>query len=200
VVEVQLKQITAVNAAVAMGKLLQVSGGWLYTGDGKGGSVALDCKPRTDMLLELIEQAERKVLVFVPFRHAISGISKVLDEAKIEHAVVHGQVSGRDEIFNRFQNTDKYKVLLAHPQCLAHGLTLTAADCVIWYMPITSLEIYEQANARITRVGQKHRQMILHLQSTAVEKKIYSMLRGKQKIQDALLTMLADATGRQLAA
>ena len=191
------KQITAINAAVAMGKLLQVSGGWVYTGEGNFGSVALDAKPRHDMLIDLINESERKVLVFAPFRHCIEGLSPILDAANIEHCIVHGQTSGRDEIFNLFQNTTKYKVLLAHPQCLAHGLTLTAADTIIWYMPITSLEIYEQANARITRVGQKHRQQVLHLQSTTVEKKIYSMLRGKQKIQNALLDLLEEATAQK---
>ena len=190
--EVDNKSITAVNAAVAMGKLLQVSGGWVYAKP--VGSIALDAKPRHDILVDLIEENVRKVIVMVPFRHAIEGLTDVLNAAKIEHAVVHGGVSKRDEIFNLFQNTDKYKVLLAHPQCLAHGLTLTAADTVIWFLPITSLDIYEQANARITRYGQKHRQQVLHLQSTSVEKKIYSMLRGKQKIQDSLLEMLSDAT------
>jgi SNF2 family DNA or RNA helicase len=189
--QVEDKTITAVNAAVAMGKLLQVSGGWVYTGET---SVALDAKPRHEALVDLIEEAEHKVLVFVPYRHAIAGLSTVLTNSLIEHAIVHGQISGRDEIFNLFQNTTKFKVLLAHPQCLAHGLTLTAADTVIWYMPIPSLDIYEQANARITRVGQKHRQQIFHLQSTPVEKKIYGLLRNKQKIQDALLDLLGEAT------
>ena len=77
--------------------------------------------------------------------------------------------------------------LLAHPQCVHHGLTLTAATTIIWYSPDHVLEVYEQANARIRRVGQKHKQQFLHLQSTAVERKIYSMLRNKQKLQDAFL-------------
>ncbi len=204
--EVDSHSITAMNAAVAMGKLLQVSGGWVYTKPLglPARSIALDAKPRHDALVDLIEENERKVIVLVPFRHAIEGLTAILGKpaengakkegAGIEHAVVHGGISKRDEIFNLFQNTTKYKVLLAHPECMAHGLTLTAADTIIWYMPITSLDIYEQANARITRVGQKHRQQVLHLQSTSVEKKIYSMLRGKQKIQDSLLEMLSDAT------
>jgi len=190
--EVDSHSITAMNAAVAMGKLLQVSGGWVYAKP--AGSIALDAKPRQDVLVDLINENARKVIVMVPFRHAIEGLMEVLDSAGIEHAVVHGQIRGRDEIFNYFQNTSKFKVLLAHPECLAHGLTLTAADTIIWYMPITSLDIYEQANARITRYGQKHRQQVLHLQSTPVEKKIYSLLRGKQKIQDSLLEMLSEAT------
>lgn len=194
-VEVANQQVTAVNAAVAMGKLLQVSGGWVYAK--QIGAVPCfkkdDPMPRHQTLVDLINENERKVIVYAPYRHTIDGLAAVLDSAGIEHAVVHGGVTGRSEIFNLFQHTTKYKVLLAHPECVAHGLTLTAADTIIWYQPITSLEIYEQANARITRVGQKHKQKILHLQSTPVEKRIYALLRSKQKVQDTLLTMLSEA-------
>jgi SNF2 family DNA or RNA helicase len=192
-------QVTAVNAAVAMGKLLQVSGGWVYAKLPSGNSASVpvfktdDPMPRHQTLIDLINENERKVIVYVPFRHTIEGLSPILDAAGIEHAVVHGDISGRGDIFNLFQNTDKYKVLLCHPQCVAHGLTLTTADTIIWYMPITSLEIYEQANARITRVGQKHKQKVLHLQSTSVERKIYGLLQRKQKVQDSLLAMLSEA-------
>jgi SNF2 family DNA or RNA helicase len=186
------KQITAMNAGAAMNKLLQVSCGWVYCGMPE--FVKLDCQPRTDLLVDTINAATRKLLVFVPYRHAINGISGILDKAGIEHAVVHGGVSNRDQIFNLFQNTDKYKVLLAHPECLAHGITLTAADTIIWYSPLASLEIYEQANARIRRIGQKHRQLILHFQATPVERKIYALLRNKQKIQDQLLAMFEEQT------
>ena len=196
-VEVNNSKITAVNAAVAMGKLLQVSGGWVYAGE--AGSVPTfdvdEPMPRHDMMLDLIRENDRKVIIYVPYRHAIDGVSGVLTKAGVDHAVVHGDVNNRGDIFNAFQNTTKYDVLLAHPQCVAHGLTLTAANLIIWYMPITSLEIYDQANARITRVGQKHRQRVLHLQSTSVEKKIYGLLQRKQKVQDTLLQMLSDATG-----
>ena len=190
------KQITALNAGAAMSKLLQIAAGWVYTKAPE--HVALNCEPRTDALLDLIESAERKVLVFVPFRHAVEGLSQLLTKNKIEHCVVHGQVGDRDSIFYAFQKTDKYKVLLAHPECLAHGLTLTEADTIIWYSPIASLDIYDQANARITRVGQLHKQQVLHLQGTPVEKKIYSLLRSKQKIQTQLLTLFEDATAGRL--
>lgn len=197
--EVAGQKITAVNAAVAMGKLLQVSGGWVYAGEDK--IVDTDAKARHDLLLDLVQQNERKVLVFVPYMHAIEGLSRLFtgahpDKPLVDHCVVHGQVpqGRRSEIFNLFQNTTKFHVMLAHPACLAHGLTLTAADTIIWYMPITSLDIYDQANARITRVGQMHRQKIIHLQSTPVEKRIYSLLRSKARVQDQLLQMLAGAT------
>ena len=196
-VEVGNGQVTAENAAVAMGKLLQVSGGWVYAKP--FGSVAVYKKdepmPRHQMLVDLINENERKVIVYAPYRHTIEGLDRVLDTAGIEHAIVHGGISGRSEIFNLFQHTTKYKVLLAHPECVAHGLTLTAANMIIWYQPITSLDIYEQANARITRVGQAHKQRVLHLQSSPVEKRIYNLLRSKQKVQDTLLQMLSEAMG-----
>lgn len=193
------QQITAVNAAVAMGKLLQVSGGYVYAGDGL--SIPLDATPRKQVLLDTINQNERKVIVFAPFTHCLDGLAEMFEKlppgAEIEFAKIDGRTpqGRRSEIFNLFQNTDKYKVLLAHPTCLAHGITLTAADLIIWYMPITSLDIYDQANARITRVGQKHKQKVIHLQSTPVEKKIYRLLRTKAITQGALLALLADATG-----
>ena len=124
------------------------------------------------------------------------GISAALTSEGYEHAVVDGDTpaSERAQIFNLFQNTDKYRVLLAHPQCLAHGITLTAADTVIWFAPVMSLEIYDQANHRIRRVGQQHKQLILHLQSTPVERKIYRMLQTKQKVQDKLLKLFEEDT------
>jgi SNF2 family DNA or RNA helicase len=189
------KSITALNAGVAMNKLLQIAGGWVYSGSPVQ-TIKLDNKARIDTLVDLVNSAARKVLVFAPFRHTIQGISEVFSGLKepIEHVVIHGDVADRDQIFNLFQNTDKYKVLLAHPQCLAHGLTLTAADTIIWYSPTASLDIYDQANARIRRVGQHHKQQILHIQSTPVERKIYSLLRTKTKIQDQLLEMFENAT------
>jgi SNF2 family DNA or RNA helicase len=189
---VKEKVVTALNAGVAMGKLLQVAGGWVYTG--APDYVALDAKPRLEMLVELINSSSRKVLVFVPFRHALAGISEKLTSERISNVVVHGDTADRDQIFASFQSVDDPKVIVAHPKCMAHGLTLTAADTIIWYIPTTSNDLYDQANARIRRVGQGHRQQILHLQGTPVERKIYAMLRAKQRIQNALLAMFEEAT------
>lgn len=191
---VQADEITAANAAACMMKLLQVAAGWVYTREGK--TITLDNGKRIEALLDAINSSERKILVFANFKHALAGISAALTAEKIEHATISGDTSegNRSQVFNLFQNTEKYRVLLAHPQCLAHGLTLTAADTVIWFNPVTSLEIYEQANARIRRVGQKFKQLFLHLQSTPVEKKIYTLLANKQRVQDSLLALFEAAT------
>lgn len=190
-VMVQDQKITAANAGVAMGKLLQVGAGYVYSTNPQ--YAVLDSEPRKQLLLEIIEEAPHKLIVFAPWRHLIEGLSALLTKDDVEHAVIHGDIGKREDIFNDFQNTTRYRVLLAHPQCVHHGLTLTAATTIVWYSPVTSLEIYEQANARIRRVGQKHKQQFLHLQGTPVERKIYAMLRGKQRLQDEFLELIRTA-------
>ncbi len=187
-------EITAMNAGAVLSKLLQISTGWVYTREGT--TIQLENKDRVQALKDAIDACDQKVLVFVPFKHALKGIAELLIKDKYDVAVVSGDTpqGARAQTFNLFQNTSKYKVLLAHPQCLAHGITLTAATCVVWFAPTMSLEIFEQANARIRRVGQKHKQLFLMFQSTPVERKAYTMLMNKQKIQNKLLDMFEEST------
>jgi SNF2 family DNA or RNA helicase len=86
-------------------------------------------------------------------------------------------VNKRADIINRFQNGGNTKVLVIQPQAASHGLTLTAADTIIWYAPITSVETYLQANARIDRPGQVNSMTIVHVKSSSVETKLYYMLQ-----------------------
>lgn len=189
---VEEKQINAVNAAVAMGKLLQIAGGWVYTGDREVANV--DNEPRMRTLVDLIMGSARPVICFAPYHHALLGISKVFETAGITHRVVHGQTQHREDIYSDFQNRGLFKVLLAHPKTMAHGLNLQSASTIIWFLPVTSLETYEQANARIRRVGQLHKQEIIHLVSSPVERRVYNLLRGKQTVQDKFLALLASNT------
>jgi SNF2 family DNA or RNA helicase len=187
---VENKRITAANAGVALGKLLQVACGYVYHNNPE--YVVLDSESRQTLLLELIEQAPYKVIVFAPWRHLLANLSALLINNKIEHACVHGGITkrARDDILGDFQTTPRYRVLLAHPVCLHHGVTLTAASTVIWYSPIPSLAVYEQANARIRRSGQENKQQFLHIQATVSEQKVYAMLRAKQRMQNEFLELL----------
>lgn len=188
------KKITAVNAGVALNKLMQVAGGWVYTKNPE--FVRLDAAPRMAALINEIDASAHKVIVFIPWRHAIEGISDIFTRLKVDfdHCVIHGDTKHREDLFHAFQNTDQYKVMLAHPMTVHHGITLTAADTVIWYCPSLSYDIYDQANARIIRSGQKHKQQILHMQSTAEEKRCYKILRAKEALQDKLLELLQEQT------
>jgi SNF2 family DNA or RNA helicase len=187
--------VTAANAGVVYSKLLQVSLGWVY-GDKDREIFELDNGIRTKALIDLILSAEHKVLVFSPFRNATEGITKLLKKEKIDVAEVTGDVTLRErtEIFNAFQGTDKYRVINAHPECMSHGLTLTAADTIIWFGPVMKLETYEQANARIRRVGQLKKQQIIRMMSTPAERVAYRRLAQRQDLQDSVLDIIAELT------
>jgi SNF2 family DNA or RNA helicase len=187
------------NEMVAMVHEKVISLGWVYTK--APAFIRLDAAPRIAAMLDLIQASEHKVLVFVPYRHAIEGIVDICGRLKVpfDYCMIHGDTKDRETLFNAFQNSPQYKVMFAHPGVIHHGLTLTSADTVIWTCPIASLDVYEQANARIIRVSQKHKQQILHLQAAPIEKKLYALLARKQKIQDQLLDLLEEATEQRYA-
>ena len=195
---VREKKITALNAGVAMGKLLQIGGGWVYTQ--APDFVRLDASPRIRALIDLIESSAHKVIVCVPYRHMLEGINGIFEMLKVDFdwCMVHGYTKNRSELFNAFQLTDRYKVLLAHPGCISHGLNLTAADTIIWALPITSYDTFEQANARIRRTGQRHKQQFLQLCATPIEQKLYRLLDTKAIGQDKLLALFEEDTERSL--
>lgn len=191
---VDSREITAVNAGVVLNKLLQISTGYVYSKDRS--VVSLDNDARLNAIVDIINSTNRKVIVFVPFIHALDGVAEALTSEGYDVRTVSGATpkAARDEAFSLFQNTDNVKVLVAHPQTMSHGLTLHAADTIIWAAPISSLETFIQANARIRRVGQKHKQQIVMLQATNVERRAYAKLRKKEQVMGLLLDMYAEAT------
>jgi SNF2 family DNA or RNA helicase len=183
------EDITTVNAAANLNKLLQLSCGAVYTDSGE--VVTFDASNRINALKEVIEEASHKVLVFVPYRHAIELVTKELRKDGIETEIINGAVSAsrRTEIFADFQTSDKPRVLVIQPQAAAHGVTLTAANVVVWFAPITSVETYLQANARVHRAGQHNPCTVVQLQGSPVEKKMYKMLESKVDIHNKMIDL-----------
>lgn len=181
--------LVAVNEGVLFVKLMQITSGWVYVQNRK--IVDLDPTPRLDALQEILDEAEGKVIVFVDFIHAAEKVFNHLIAAGVDAAQVSGAtpVAQRNAIFSAFQRAESPRVLVSHPRCMAHGLTLTSANVVVWYTPTPSLEIYEQACARITRPGQTRKSLIVHLSGTPVEAKLYRRLQQKASTQGALLEM-----------
>jgi SNF2 family DNA or RNA helicase len=178
-IEAAGEEISAVNAAASMNKLLQISGGAVYTD--KHDVVEFDISPRLKELKDVIDETSNKVVVFVPFLHTIDVVAKSLQEHGITSDVIKGSVSAtnRSEIIGRFQTQTDPRVLIVQPQSASHGVTLTAADTVVFWSPVMSVETYLQCIARIDRVGQKSKMTVVHLQGSDVERKVYSMLQGK---------------------
>jgi SNF2 family DNA or RNA helicase len=195
-IEAAGEEVSAVNAAAKTNKLLQISGGAVYTDQGE--VLEFDVSNRLNVVQEIIDECSHKVLVFVPFTHTIELLKRHLEKSKIPCEVINGSVpvNRRSDIVKDFQETDKIKVLIIQPQAASHGLTLTAADTIIWYAPCSSVETYLQANARIDRPGQVNPMTIHHIMGSSAERKMYSMLRGNvnshQKIIDLYRQILDD--------
>jgi SNF2 family DNA or RNA helicase len=182
-------EVTAMNAAIIMNKLLQISAGAVYTDEGD--TLEFDIKHRYKVLKEVIDESSQKVLVFVPFKHTIDILTDKLRTDGVPTEVIRGDVpvAQRTDIFKRFQNTPDPRVLVIQPQSAAHGVTLTAANTVVWWGPTSSLETYAQANARVHRSGQKHRCTVVQLQGSAVEKRIYSLLNNRIDVHTKMIDL-----------
>ena len=179
--------ILAVNEAVKASKLVQIACGVAY--NTKGDEVTIDPSKRLKLLKETIDETNFKAIVFVPFVSTVNMVLEYLRAEGYTAECVYGgtKKSDRDRIFKDFQKEDNPRVLVAQPAAMSHGLTLTAANMIVWYAPVTSNDVYTQANGRITRPGQKNKQLIIHIEGTEIERKIFSRLKNKQNMQGILL-------------
>jgi SNF2 family DNA or RNA helicase len=186
------EEITAVNAASMLNKLLQVSQGAVYTD--KKDVVEFDASNRVSELLDVIASTDHKVLVFVPYRHTLEMLQEAVNKAGYTSAVIHGGVAAtqRADIIKQFQTEDDPRVLLMIPQATAHGITLTRADQVVWWGPVASTEIYLQANARAHRAGQVNKVTVTHLQGSPVERRMYTMLESKIDLHQNLVELFKE--------
>lgn len=180
--------IMAVNAADKINKLLQICQGVVYNRDHQ--PVVLDCGNRLNLLEQAVEQSNSKVIVFAPYKSVLDLLQQHLSQ-RWTVARVDGDVPNhkREQIFTQFRHTPDPHVLVAHPECMSHGLTLTEASTIVWWGPPPSLETYEQANGRITRAGQRHSQLIVNLMATKLEEQVYKLLERRANVQQALLDM-----------
>jgi hypothetical protein len=194
-VEAAGEQISAVNAAARLSKLLQVSGGAVYSDTRE--VVEFDISPRLKALDEVLEETVNKVLIFVPFTHTIELVARHLTENGVTNEIINGAVSAgeRQRIVNRFQTATDPRVLVIQPQAASHGVTLTAADTIVFWSPVMSVETYLQCVARIDRVGQKNRMTVVHLQGSDVERRMYQMLQGKVDSHEKLVDLYKSEMG-----
>lgn len=183
-------RIVGVNEAALLGKMLQVALGGVYAVGGQ--VVTVDAKPRYTELMETLDTLDGKAIIFSTYKDSVRQLQEIVG-SKYRIGVVHGDVaaSARDEIFAQFQS-GMLEHLVAHPRTMSHGLTLTAASTVIWFGPPNSLEEYLQANGRITRMGQKDKQLIIHIVSSPLERRIFNRLEKKEGLQNVILDILKE--------
>lgn len=188
VLEIDENDITALNAAAVSNKLLQMSNGAVYTEDR---DVIQIHDKKLEVLEELIEEANGEpVLVFYNFKHDLDRILKRFKEVRILDT---------DQDIKDW-NAGKIKILLAHPASAGHGLNLQAGGhIVIWFGLNWSLELYQQANARLNRQGQTETVRIYHIIAEGtIDERVLEVLKGKNMRQEDLLRKLkAEIGGRK---
>ena len=183
------EEISAVNAASKLTKLLQVASGSAYTDSRE--VIEFDVRNRFEELLGIINSTDHKVIVFALFRHSLERLAQDLAKEGITSGALHGGVSAGDraQTVKAFQTEDNPRVILAQPQAAAHGLTLTRADTIVWWSPVPSAELYIQGNARAHRAGQRNPVTVVRLQGSPVERRMYQLLDGKLDLHDGLLEL-----------
>lgn len=153
----QEEAVIAANAGVLTGKLAQFTSGEIYADDAHNTQVIHDCKLQAldDLMISANGQP---VMVFYWFKHEEK---RLLERYAKTHSV--RSLKTKDDIAD--WNAGKIEMLLVHPASAGHGLNLQKGGHIaIWYsLPGWNLELYQQANARIYRQGQKEKVVIYHL-------------------------------------
>jgi hypothetical protein len=189
--------VAADRKAELVSKLFQVAAGGVIAEEG---AAAVDCSPRNALIMELIRTNERKTVIFCAYRAVVDQLACRLEAEGISVATVHGGVTGRtrDAVFDDFQNTSRYKVLVAHPVTTAYGTELAAADQLIINGPLMSgTHTYMQGLERLSSTRQTSgRVSVVELVCSAEEGVFFDALDGRTGQADATAKLFEYITGR----
>lgn len=179
--QIEDDDIAALNAAAVMTKLLQIANGSVYTVE--GGVVRIH-DAKLEALLEIIDTTDSPVLIFYSYKHDLAAIKEAIPEART--------LDGPQDIAD--WSAGKVQVLLAHPASVGYGLNLQeGGHVIVWYGLTWSLELYQQANARLYRQGQEKPVIIHHLIAEGtVDEQVMDALEAKDTSQAALMAALKE--------
>jgi SNF2 family DNA or RNA helicase len=171
--------ITVDNAAVLSNKLRQYTNGAIYDEDKQ---VVQLHKIKLDALDEILDEANgNPVLVFYNFVHDVDRIMHRFKQYKPRKLINNKDIED--------WNKGNIKLLLAHPASCGHGLNLQeGGNIAVWFGVNWSLELYQQANARLYRQGQKNHVVIHHIiAEDTIDERVMDALQNKKEGQDALM-------------
>lgn len=172
------------TAATVSGKLLQMANGAVY--DDQGGVFHIH-DAKLDALEEIVEAAAGDpILLFYNFRHDIDRIQDRIKGTRV--------LKDSKDIADWNSGAAGIKVMLCHPASVSYGLNLQeGGHIIVWFGPIWSLELYQQANARLLRQGQTKPVIIHHIQTeNTLDQKVMAALDKKDNVQKALLDALKE--------
>lgn len=191
IVSIDGEEVIADNAAVLRIKLLQIANGAVKANEEE----VVEFKPtgRLAVTVEAIEQSEGKVIVFAPFKAVVHMIADHLRKAGYRVGVVTGETPShqRQTTFDSIQSNDddSLQVIVAIPQAMSHGVTLTNASTMVWFSPIDSNDVYRQAIARMERAGQKRSMVVVEIWGSPIERLMYDTLNLRDDQQQEFLEL-----------
>lgn len=175
--------VEAFSAAAVMGKLLQLANGFAYDFDKVPHRIH---EKKLDALEEIIDcNPGQPILVFYNFQADREALLQRFPEARILD-------TGQDIAD---WNDGKVPLILAHPASVGHGLNIQeGGHIIVWYGLTWSLELYQQANARLYRQGQKHQSVVINhlIAAGTVDEQVMQALRTKDVTQAALMKALKE--------
>lgn len=180
--------VSATNILTKLLRLSQLTGGHLTDDDGNSSPVS---KAKLNALEEIIDSATgdgQKIVVMARFIPELDDIETMLRKKKISYSVIRGGVKDRDEQIRRFQNDPDCKVFVGQIAAAGLGITLTASHIMVFYSLDYSMANFDQAKARIHRVGQTDKCLYLYLIAKGtVDTKVLRSLRNKIDLAHALV-------------
>ncbi len=175
--------IEAFSAAAVMGKLLQLANGFAYDFDKKPHRIH---EKKLDALEEIIDcNPGQPILVFYNFQADREALLQRFPKARI--------LDSQQDIAD--WNEGKVPLIMAHPASVGHGLNIQeGGHIIVWYGLTWSLELYQQANARLYRQGQRHRSVVINhlIAAGTVDEQVMQALRTKDVTQAALMRALKE--------
>jgi SNF2 family DNA or RNA helicase len=178
--------IDAVNAAALATKLLQMANGAVYD---ENKIVKHIHNKKLEALEDLYEAANGKpVLIFYMYKHDRDRIKALIGQDARE-------LDSARDIAD--WNAGRIKAAIAHPASTGHGLNLqSGGSTIIWFGLTWSLELYQQANARLWRQGQKETVIVHHLVTKdTIDEQVMKVLQKKEKGQSALMNAVKARLG-----
>jgi SNF2 family DNA or RNA helicase len=175
-------EVTAMLAITQLLRFQQLTSGFVTTDEQK--VVKLSENPRLDLLREIMEDTQGKVIIWAKFTQEIDDILAALKEDRIEAVRYDGKTSAEDraDAVDRFQGGSA-RAFVANPAAAGEGLTLHAATTVIYYSNSFKLTDRLQSEDRAHRIGQRHHVLYIDLVGTdTVDEKIVEALRNKRDI------------------
>ena len=185
VVELGENHLSAPETITRLLRLQQIVCGWFPTEEGE--PVAVDDKnPRLAALEDVLQDIECKVIIWARFKRDIKAIQALLGDKAVAY---YGEVANDDRAMavDRFQNDPSVRYFIGQPQSGGIGLTLTAAECAIYYSNSFDLETRLQSEDRCHRIGTKNNVTYIDFESPkTIDTKIINALRQKKSLADTI--------------